>query len=486
MSSPVGSSPDEDYHLTSIWCAQGERPGLCEAAPNPDERAVPKSIEVSRCYAFQEETSGTCQGQTVKTPGGPMNYTGRGNFGEFAGDYPPVFFATMSPLASADLEASVVTMRVLNALIFVVMTGAAFALATPALRRALVMGLAVTMIPLGVFIVPSVNPSSWAITSAATVLVSVVVHVTAPDRRRWVLSGLLAGLAVLLGAGARGDAALYAALAVGAGLVLTFRRDRGWLRRAVYPAVLALLAVMSFLGAGQAASAVGGSGPAPLSLGGAIKLLATVPALWVGALGSWGLGWLDTYLPALVWVTTCGLLAAVLVAGCRGAGRQRSLAISAAALAAWLIPAYIQYRTGASVGAFIQPRYILPLLVILALTVLVRTNGEEGLTITRGERWFAVVGLAVANALSLHVNMRRYITGVEVNRFNLDSEVEWWWTDGFPSPNLVWIVGVLAFAGALALLSRELRPQTAPEPARTVDATELEATAGAEAETGPR
>jgi len=29
VASPVGASPDEDYHLVSIWCSHGERPGLC-------------------------------------------------------------------------------------------------------------------------------------------------------------------------------------------------------------------------------------------------------------------------------------------------------------------------------------------------------------------------------------------------------------------------------------------------------------------------
>ena len=29
LASPVGAAPDDDYHLASIWCAQGEREGVC-------------------------------------------------------------------------------------------------------------------------------------------------------------------------------------------------------------------------------------------------------------------------------------------------------------------------------------------------------------------------------------------------------------------------------------------------------------------------
>ena len=44
LSSPPGSSPDDDYHLASIWCAAGEVDGRCEAATDPDERFVPPGV----------------------------------------------------------------------------------------------------------------------------------------------------------------------------------------------------------------------------------------------------------------------------------------------------------------------------------------------------------------------------------------------------------------------------------------------------------
>ena len=41
LSSPIGSSPDDDFHLPSIWCGQGFRDGLCEEDVNPDLVQVP-------------------------------------------------------------------------------------------------------------------------------------------------------------------------------------------------------------------------------------------------------------------------------------------------------------------------------------------------------------------------------------------------------------------------------------------------------------
>ena len=37
VTSPVGSSPDDDYHLSSIWCAGGERSGVCEVVEGEPE-----------------------------------------------------------------------------------------------------------------------------------------------------------------------------------------------------------------------------------------------------------------------------------------------------------------------------------------------------------------------------------------------------------------------------------------------------------------
>src|SRR5690348_5934701 len=85
MASPVGASPDEDYHLVSIWCSHGERPGLCEA-PTADSALVPARFLQSNCFAFHPEVSAACTRQVADDV---MVRSGRGNF---AGVYPPVFY----------------------------------------------------------------------------------------------------------------------------------------------------------------------------------------------------------------------------------------------------------------------------------------------------------------------------------------------------------------------------------------------------------
>ncbi|WP_258726404.1 DUF2142 domain-containing protein [Cellulomonas sp. NS3] len=450
VASPVGASPDEDYHLVSIWCGQGLRDGVCEAADIPQARTIPHALLESPCYNFHPETSAQCQAAKYAVDVQEMVPTERGNF---VGDYPPVFYAAMSVFVGDDISLSVIVIRLVNALVFVLVLGAVYVASVPGLRRALLLGTAVTAVPLGMFLVPSANPSSWAILAVPSLLVAVLGYVTTDERRRrWLLGGL-AALAVLLGAGARGDAAMYCAVAVGAALILTFRPDLRFVHRAAYPVVLAVVSVAAFLSAGQS-SAAGGAEAPPLTVGRIMELMTTVPELWVGGLGYWELGWLDTVMPPLVWVLCWGMYAAVVYAAIGYAGLQRGLAISAVALALWLVPAYIQYLSGAPVGAYVQPRYILPLVTLLAVTALVRLDGQA-FRVSPAQRWILVAALSVANATALHTNIRRYVTGSDVGGPDLDERIEWWW-GGPVSPLSLWFLGAVAFAVGLALVSAEL------------------------------
>jgi hypothetical protein len=61
-----------------------------------------------------------------------------------------------------------------------------------------------------------------------------------------------------------------------------------------------------------------------------------------------------------------------------------------------------------------------------------------------------------AQAVSLQVNIRRYVTGVGVQGINLDAGDKWWWSSA-PAPMVVWIVGSLAYAALIVVLIREAR-----------------------------
>ena len=74
-------------------------------------------------------------------------------------------------------------------------------------------------------------------------------------------------------------------------------------------------------------------------------------------------------------------------------------------------------------------------------------------------------GWLVAEAISLNVNMRRYISGLSVQDPNLNHYVQWWWNVPV-SPMVVWVVGSLAFAGALVCARWFLQRRELPAPER--------------------
>ena len=470
IASPVGAAPDDDFHLASIWCALGDREGLCAPGDEAGERTVPERlIESSRCFASEPQQSAQC----------PLDddtrvSTSRGNF---YGNYPPVFYSVMSIFAGPDVALSTVLMRLFNAALFVGVVSAIIALLKPGQRGPLIWASIVPMVPLGLFLIPSVNPSSWAVLAGLTVWLATYGYFTAETRGRRISLGVIAAVTAVMGAGARGDSAVFVAFAAFAAALLAFNRNRSWVKLALLPLGIAIVGAAFFLSAGQSTgiAAVGATAPSatdtgagtvdaavpaetPGGLGLLLANLMDLPFLWTGGAGTWGLGWLDTPMPVAVWVLMIGLLVAVIFWGVRVMTVRKGIVMVLALLALTVMPLYILQGKGLRVGEWVQPRYLLPLLLIF-VGVALFGYAKDHLGITRLQTGIVFGIVAVANSLALHNNMRRYITGLgDGSGFNLNANIEWWWSMPL-SPMVVWFIGSAAFALALAGLFLILYPK---------------------------
>lgn len=459
LSSPVASSPDDDFHLASIWCAAGDREAICAAGEESNEREVPKDLVVdSVCFAYQPTTSGACQGADFGDKPDETVVTPRGNFD---GLYPPVYYAVASVFVGGDIESSVLVVRFMNAIIYVGLVAATWLLLPLHRRPALLVAAALSLVPLGMFIVPSTNPSGWAVLSATVLALSLIGFLETTSRQRVGL-GVIAVLAALIGAGARADAAVYNGIAIVIAVILTVRAKRAALLPLIVVFLLAVGSVIFYLSTRQSEATSEGLAPrGELGVGVvglALVNLVNIPNLWVGAFGHWGLGWLDTALPASVWVGTFTVFAIVAAVGMRGADGRRILSLVLLALALWIIPTVILVQTGAQVGGYVQPRYIYPLIIMFGVIALLRPVGDP-LRFTRIQAAFGVVVLSAANSLALHTNLRRYVVGMDSGGINLDNGIEWWWAAA-PSPMTVWILGSLSFGIVLAAIALPLTGRT--------------------------
>lgn len=470
VASPVGSSPDEDFHLASIWCGAGEREGLCGQGSSPDHRAIPNSIEDSICYAHDNEQSAACQGDTFFQAGFELIDSKRVNTG---GQYPSGYYFWTSWFASDNLTVSVLVIRVLQAALFTGLVALLWKLLPRQNRPALIGGIALTFVPLGMFLIPSVNPSGWAIASGALLLPSLVGYLTTEGRQRLLL-GAFAVLAALLGLGARGDSAAYTVVAVLAALVLTFQMTLSFALRAILPTAIIIASAVVFLSAGQTGLALDGMTQDGFESYSTTKLMLenflALPELFAGVLGQnfdgteyTGLGWLDTPLPAAVWGLTTFVFAGVVFAALRRLSTRRAVALIGVAAATFIIPFTILVQSHVLVGNQVQPRYIMPLVtmfVIVALSPSFKQGaGFDAAQLTRlttVQLWIVAALLSIANAVALFIHMRRYISP---GNFNLN-DADWWWQVG-PPPMLVLFIGAASFAAFAAMAVRLIQQNRA-------------------------
>jgi hypothetical protein len=257
--------------------------------------------------------------------------------------------------------------------------------------------------------------------------------------------------AALLGAGARADASAFAILAVGLAGVLGVRRSRNLLVPGIAAVLIVAVSVAFFLTSGQSRSLSSGLPTLnpPLTAEQHFENLIGIPNLWFGALGGWGLGWLDTLMPALVPTLAFAVFAAAAFIGIHRLSWRRGVAVSSALAAMWLVPFVLLAQSRAVVGSEVQPRYVLPL---MAIFVGVAAASALAATQWRGVRMAAAgAALTVAMSLALHVNIRRYTVGADDNALDPGARAEWWW-GAAPAPIIVWGVAGAAFAAAIVLL----------------------------------
>lgn len=455
FASPVGSSPDEDYHLVSIWCAADDD-AACVHEAGDTEAVVPEALVESACYAFHSERSGECQ-NSLDFAGRPDTATERGNF---YGAYPPVFHGVLSVFVGGDIQSSVLLMRAFVALLFTGIATALFLLLPRDRRQTLVWSWIVTTVPLGLFVLSSINPSAWAIAGVGFGWLALAGFFESTGLRKVGLGAVFA-LSVVMAAGSRGDASFYMVLAIIATVILQARRTRRFAFDAILAAAGVAYCALMFRVSRPTEAITQGVDDEGFAFGRLLPTMLDVPRIWMGAFGKgWGLGWLDTSMPSIVWLAT---LAVFLGAGAVAAFRtdlRKGLVLAGGLAVLTVFPAFVLVAAGQEVGENLQPRYLLPLIVLFAGVLF---WAPEGRTIRFGriQRGFVIVALAVAQSIALFLQLARYVTGYDDLTPWLDGSIEWWWPVA-PSPMTVWIVGSLAYAALLVLLLG--RRESAPEP----------------------
>jgi len=454
LSSPVGSEPDSDFHLASIWCTTADPGSPCDMEERRNQKMVPSSLIDARCFSHHPEESAACQ-PLMTTSDGRETMTNRLNIVESKANYPSGFYLFQNTFAGENIDTSVFTMRLVNVALFLGFGLVLWWFLPSRLQNSLAWGWMGTMIPLGAFVIASTNPSSWSLIGVGSAWLALLGYLEANGYRRWVLGGfflVLVGLAAL----SRTDATLFAIATSGIALFVTDAPLRQLVKRLWIPAVGAVLAagVLVFQ-RGALGVLTQGLGGEEFDWGRLWFNFIEVPGLWIGAFGGWpwgALGWLDTSIPQMVSFLSFGVFVALFSTGITASTWRVKLMTVVMLMMLWAYPLFILQQASELVGMVFQTRYALPLIPVLLGMALLRPTGHSGIFPDPSKRVWIVGALSLANAVAMHHNMRRYITGIDQFGFNLNADAEWWWfglRDSWLNPMSVWAIASLAFFGFL-------------------------------------
>lgn len=491
LAAPPGASPDDGYHLGSVWCAGGFEEGVCLDDPGSPDAAkvlVPAPVLELACFTYDGSRSAACQLEALD---GSMQRLVPATTNT-DGARPDLYYRTMHLLIGdgQDVAAAAARIRVANAAVTVLLVLLTALLAHPALRTAFLLSWIIAAVPLGLFLITSVNTSAWGIAGLTTAWANVVTARDHPELRNRVLAGALAVVGVVMGLGARTEAVAHIGL-IGATLVVLFgwerlARDGG--RRWTLDGRLAARIAAIVAGVVAAAALLVAVAPRSAGLDGIIgdlrggydriaargvgdpilSIAFEVPTLWAGALGNvWGLGALDTPIPSLASFPLMGVFVALLAIGLHAGARARTVAVSVLFAALFVFPTFSLLRVGLLVYEQLQPRQFMVLLFPLLGIALYRLRGESPFTLGVAGRVSGVLLLALAHSVALLVTIQRHTSGLlpgflgEPRHVAFGRELEWWWASA-PSPAFVWSVASAAYLVVVMLVLHRTSPTSAP------------------------
>jgi hypothetical protein len=463
MGSAVGSSPDEGYVLTSIWCGKTGATPYCRVDPTRNSAVIlPIMVaEPQLCYVGQgQDYSAACQesiyNQELSTD--QLNY----------GLYPETYMNVARKLVGSNVEASVVRIRLFNSFIACVMI-----LFTLSLNRRrdsdLFISWLAVIAPATTYFISSVNTSSWTLIGTTCFVFALIAAIrNRKDKQMLIAASLLTVFSVWFTNSSRYEGK-YVLLLLGAAVIYSeFAPKNFQLNKKTALIGVAILPILLFI-YNYFADVYGRvnifSDPR-FEISEGVKTTANdlllqnffnLPRFIMGFFGSWGLGWFELEMTHTVWLFALQAFLLTTVFALYKSDKVRRTIFSGLFAVMCMAILYANQQKFFKIGIFIQPRYFLPfflgIVIIAAANKTARFPNSLVLTVA--------ILATISNSIALRDTIRRYTTGQDVFiSKSLNSPREWWWNFG-PAPETVWLIGSLAFAMLFAVIIYERKLEIA-------------------------
>ena len=455
ISSPPGSAADEIYHLGSIWCAWGENK-ICKFDGEPQEngrRNITLTTEFSKAGCFRSDIDK--KSKSAKCYSESINNNDRFAWEMNSGNYPGLTYTVLRTFASNNLDLSVIIMRIFNYSLLTFSIIFAFYALRPMTFYASMLAIFITLIPVSVFFLTSINPNSWTIIGIGLYwaylwdLFSSEKHTSS----RLIYIGLI--LTSILSIGSRSDASIYIILLnlIAFVYVIITKRMAKDSRYLIITLLISIWAAIQFIYNQQfEAESKKTNTEGGLSL--LWQNLIDLPVYYLGIFGGkgpeewpFGLGWFDTPIPSLVSILGVLNLVVVISFLTKLKGKKQKLFIALLPIFMISIPLVILQLRGTGTIFFLQPRYLLPLLIVFLGILMTNFAGAKYLNVTIA---IIIFNLSISNSISLYTNIKRYTVGLNSKASIFDSP-EWWWNIPL-TPSLNWVIGSITFPILMAIL----------------------------------
>jgi hypothetical protein len=448
LASPPGGSPDEPTHLITIFCIAEEDNQTCQN-PTPEKVDLKPVKEISSCYLFQRDRGTGCEVSNLFSTLGPGADTSFYKYSDNA------YYKLMSIFASDLYVLSLITMRIINGLIFIFIFFASLYLLPKKFKEAFTLSTIAVSVPLGIYLVTSINTSAWMIIGAIGSWSALYALFNSfgdynINLKLTIARIMLYLISSFLIVSSRSDGFYFFAIILFTILILFLaprieKNLNKFFSRTVSIVIIWISLLIGLVGIFfllQDRARVTFVDDNFIFLDRLFQNIAKLPHLLLGPFGTWGLGWLDVWLSPITYISIILVVLGLSFYSLSYLDLQHGLALSILSISVITLPLIILQTSGYLVGEWVQPRYILPLYYPLVGLLLFSVAGKA--SFSRAHYVFIFFLVSIGHSFALFSNLERYIRGQNTYSYNLTTGLEWWW-DQVPSPNFFWLLGTLSF-----------------------------------------
>ena len=439
VSSPLGSGPDADFHISSIWCAWGEKPGVCEElerTPAQNSALIPHMFLM--CNGRPIEYFPRCE---FDAPHGEM-FTYR----TAASGQMNVYYRIMRVFVVESPTLSIIAMRLFSSFIAVLMFFLLMIQARGKTRHAILAAWSFVLVPVSINYFSSINPRGWAtlgVMSGWGFLQSLFETSTSESKRRIGLIASFVGSFALV-ASSRADATLFfiiicSLISLGNILAQKILSRKIFMRYGI--ALLGVALLVRFIPNFRSFTSIRQPQSFALRQYLAFQIVhipETIGDVWGYTVGQSGSG------PGLLGIIGLSLFVVAIAFALQRANRIQQFMVATISL----FTCIAVFRGSLQMESIVPSSgvYVIGLVsAILGIAVLFSTHDLQ-LMSTRGNRLTVIALLSFAHVLALYSWMEFYTRrGNNIGFFDKFSLHDVWWWGEETNPNLVFTIGTVFF-----------------------------------------